>query len=86
MPKIRRSGTARGNSTRGKIDLDMAGKSWRLIVLAEGILPILSLERVDVNRSVRRLRCDVLVQRIPGYALNVVAVLGNLTNKGSCFV
>jgi hypothetical protein len=41
MAKVGRSRTARGDSPRRKIGLDMAGKSRSLVVLAEGVLPIL---------------------------------------------
>jgi hypothetical protein len=62
----------------------MAGKLWRLIILREGVLAILCFERVDVNGSIGGLGRDVFIEGIPSYTLDVVAMLGDLSNKGSC--
>jgi hypothetical protein len=32
-------------------------------------------------RAIRRLSCNVIIERIPSYTLNVVVVLGDLSNK-----
>lgn len=37
-----------------------------------------------MNGSIGRLRSDILVQRIPGNALDIVTVLGDLANQRSC--
>lgn len=50
----------------------------------EGVLAVLGLERVDVDGAVRRLGRDKFVQRVPGDALDIMAVLGDLADKGSC--
>ena len=55
----------------------------RLVVGSQGILPVLCFQRVNVYGSVGGLGRYVFVQGIPGDALYVVAVLGNLTDEGS---
>jgi hypothetical protein len=59
----------------------MAGEPGSLVVRREGILPVLGLERVDVDGSVGRLCGDVFVERVPGDALDIVTMLGDLTYK-----
>nr|POE77785.1 hypothetical protein CFP56_09428 [Quercus suber] len=54
-----------------------------LVVLGEGELAILGLERVDVHGAVGGLGGDVLVQGIPGDALDVVVVLGDLADDAA---
>jgi hypothetical protein len=56
---------------------------WFVVVAVEGVLAVLGLERVDVDGAVRRLGRDKLVQRVPGDALDIMAVLGDLADKGS---
>lgn len=51
------------------------------MVVGEGILAILCPEGVDMHRTIGRLCCDVLVQRIPSDALDVVAMFGDLAHK-----
>lgn len=53
------------------------------VMLSQRELSVLGLERVDMNRSIRRLGRDVFVQRIPCYALHVVVVLGYLSDAGA---
>jgi hypothetical protein len=44
----------------------------------QGKLAILGLQAINVNRSIRRLSRDKLIERIPRHALNVVRVLSDL--------
>lgn len=55
----------------------MAGDT---VGLFQGEMPILRSQAVYMHRSVRGLRRDVFVQRIPRDALDVVAMLGDLSN------
>jgi hypothetical protein len=62
----------------------MAGELGGLVVVVvERVMAVLGPQRVDVHGAVRRLGRDVLVQRVPGDALDVVAVLSNLADQGS---
>lgn len=64
----------------------MARNLGRLVVVrtTQGVLAVFRLQGVDVNGSVGRLGCNVLVERIPRDALDVVAMLCDLTNEGTC--
>jgi hypothetical protein len=55
----------------------------RIVVAAEGVLPVFRPERVDMNGAIRGLRRDVLIQWIPSDALDVVAVLRDLSHQTS---
>jgi hypothetical protein len=83
MIEVWRRGTTRRYAARGEVCFDVAGEPGSLVVGCERILPILGLERVDVDRSVGRLCGNVFVERVPGDALDIVAMLGDLTDKGS---
>ena len=61
----------------------MAGQPRGLVVLAERVLTVFGPERVDVDGSVGGLGRDVLVLRIPGDTLDVMAMLGYLANEGA---
>lgn len=52
-----------------------------IVAVAESILAVLRLQRVYMDRPIRGLRCDVLVQRIPSDALDVMAVLSDLPDE-----
>jgi hypothetical protein len=64
----------------------MAGNLGRLVVVAsaEGILAVLGLEGVDMDGAIGGLCGNELIQRVPGDALNVMAVLGNLSYEDTC--
>lgn len=49
-------------------------------------MAVFGLEGVYVYRAIRRLGGDVLVQRIPSNALDIVIVLCNLSYQGACVV
>jgi hypothetical protein len=67
-----------------KVCLGMTGDLWGLLVMVgERVVAILRPQRVNVHRTVGGLRCNVFVQRIPGYALDVMLVFGNLADKRS---
>ena len=53
-------------------------------MVVERVLAVFGLERVYMHRSVRRLRRNELVQRVPGHTLDVVTMLCNLANE-SCW-
>ncbi len=53
-----------------------------LIVTVQRGLAVLRLKRVDMNRSIGRLRGDILVQRVPGNTLDIMTVFGNLSYQG----
>lgn len=62
----------------------MAGELGGLVVVAvERVVAVLSPQRIDVNRAVRRLCRNVLVQGVPGDTLDVMAVFGDLAHKSS---
>ena len=54
-----------------------------LAVLGQREVAVLVLQGVDVDGAVRRLGCNVLVHGVPGNALDVVVVLGNLPHDAS---
>lgn len=62
----------------------MASQTRGFIVVTEGILAVFCFERVNVHRSIGRLRSNVFVERIPGNALDVMAMLGDLPDEGAC--
>lgn len=62
----------------------MARQPRGLVILTEGILSVFCFEGVYMDGSIGGLSGDILVQRIPGDALYVVAVFGYLSNEGSC--
>lgn len=64
----------------------MTGKLGRFFIRAQRVLAIFCLEGVDVDGSVRGLGRDVFVQGIPSDTLDVMAMLGNLSNEGSCVI
>jgi hypothetical protein len=80
MAKVWGRGAARRNPASGEIGFGMVGHLGWLVILREGILAILCLERIYMYGSVGGLGCNVLVEGIPGDSLDVVAVLGNLTD------
>jgi hypothetical protein len=41
---------------------------------------IFELQSIDVNRTVRGLRCNELVEGIPRHSLDIVVVFGNLAD------
>ena len=53
-------------------------------MLGEEWLAIFGLEGVYMDRAVRRLGGYVLVERIPGDALDVVVVVGDLSCECTC--
>lgn len=55
-------------------------------MISQGELSILGFERVDVNGSIGGLCSDEFVQRIPRDALDVVVVLGDLSDGLPCGV
>lgn len=61
----------------------MAGKLGSLVVRTERVMAIFRLEGVDMDGSIGGLGRDVFVQGIPSDALDVMAVLGDLSNEGS---
>lgn len=59
----------------------MACNSGNLVgVVAQCVVAILGLEGVYMYGAVRGLRGNVLVERIPCYALDVMIVLSDLTH------
>jgi hypothetical protein len=54
------------------------------IFMAEGVLAVLGLERIDVNGSIGRLGRDILVQGIPSDALDVMAMFCYLSDQVAC--
>lgn len=62
----------------------MVGKFWWFIILCEGVLVIFCFERVDVNGLIGGLGCDVFIEGILSYILDVVVMFGDLLNKGFC--
>ncbi len=73
-----RGGTVGGDSPRGQI------QSRDVAVWGQGELTVLRLESIDMNGSIRRLRCHVFIQRIPRHSLHVVIVLGDLSHDLTC--
>lgn len=81
MAHIGRRRAVGRDAPRWQIRLDMAGQLGGLVVVrVQRVLSVLGSQRVDVHRSVRRLRRDVLVERVPGHALHKMTVLGDLAN------
>lgn len=70
--KVRWCRTVGRNTSRGQVHLG------HFMMLSQRELAILVLEGVYVDRSIRRLCGNELVQRVPGYALYVMVVLGDL--------
>lgn len=46
------------------------------------ILAVFGFKRIDMNRPVRRLRGDILIQGVPSHSLDIVTVLSNLPYQG----
>lgn len=59
----------------------MTGEARGFVIMTEGILPVLCLEGVYVDRSIGGLRSNVFIQGIPGHPLDIVTVLSNLSDK-----
>ena len=84
MTKVRGCRTAGGYSSRGEVGFNVAGKLRSFVVRTQCVLSVFRLEGVDVDRSIRGLCRDVLVERVPGHALYIMAVFGNLSYQSSC--
>ena len=83
MTELGRSRAARRDPPGWEVCLDVARQPRGLVVRAERVLAVFGLERVDVDGSVGGLGRNVFVQGIPGDALDVVAMFGDLPDESA---